>query len=126
MVDIKANDIAVRFGRTSVLEGVRFTLRAGEMVGLIGPNGSGKTSLLQILANLRAPEAESVRYGGRSAADIGSRELSTGRLSGSSRKCPLADAGGISCGPEGACLTAAHAGSQLCGSRSDRARHGGV
>jgi iron complex transport system ATP-binding protein len=76
MMDIEANDIAVRFGRTVVLEDVRFTLRAGEMVGLIGPNGSGKTSLLRILANLRAPEAGSVRYGGRLAADIGSRELS--------------------------------------------------
>jgi iron complex transport system ATP-binding protein len=75
MMDIEANDIAVRFGRTTVLEGVRFMLRAGEMVGLIGPNGSGKTSLLRILANLRAPEAGYVRYGGRSAADLGSREL---------------------------------------------------
>jgi iron complex transport system ATP-binding protein len=76
MMDIEAKDIAVRFGRTVVLEGVRFTLRAGEMVGLIGPNGSGKTSLLRILANLRAPDAGSVRYGGRSAADLGSGELS--------------------------------------------------
>jgi len=75
-MDIEANDIAVRFGRMAVLEGVRFTLRAGEMVGLIGPNGSGKTSLLRILANLRAPDAGYVRYGGRSAADLGSRELS--------------------------------------------------
>jgi iron complex transport system ATP-binding protein len=75
MMDIEANDIAVRFGGTTVLEGVRFTLRAGEIVGLIGPNGSGKTSLLRILANLRAPEAGYVRYGGRSAAELGSREL---------------------------------------------------
>ena len=76
MMDIEANDIAVRFGRTAVLEGVRFTLRAGEVVGLIGPNGSGKTSLLRVLANLRTPEAGYVRYGGRSSADLGTRELS--------------------------------------------------
>src|SRR5215813_9019166 len=75
MMDIEAHDIAVRFGRTTVLEGVRFTLHAGEMVGLIGPNGSGKTSLLRILANLRAPDAGYVHYGGRSAADLGTREL---------------------------------------------------
>src|SRR5947207_9164920 len=73
---IEANGIAARFGKTSVLEGVDFAIHAGEMVGLIGPNGSGKTTLLRILANLRAPEAGSVRYGGRTAAEIGTRELS--------------------------------------------------
>jgi iron complex transport system ATP-binding protein len=88
MMDIEANDIAVRFGRTAVLEGVRFTLRAGEMVGLIGPNGSGKTSLLRILANLRAPEAGSVRYGGRLATELRSRELAQ-------RVAYLAQAGNI-------------------------------
>ena len=126
-MDIEANDIAVRFGRTAVLEGVRFTLRAGEMVGLIGPNGSGKTSLLRILANLRAPEAGSVRYGGRSAADIGSRELSR-------RVAYLAQAGNVHWPMRVELLVALgapaspppHAGSRLCGSRSDRARHGGV
>jgi iron complex transport system ATP-binding protein len=76
MMDIEAHDIAVRFGRIAVLEGVDSALHPGEMVGLIGPNGSGKTSLLRILANLRTPDAGYVRYGGRSAADLGSRELS--------------------------------------------------
>jgi iron complex transport system ATP-binding protein len=74
-MEIAATDIAVRFGRTQVLEGVRFAVRAGEMVGLIGPNGSGKTSLLRVIANLRAPEAGTVGYGGRSASELGAREL---------------------------------------------------
>jgi iron complex transport system ATP-binding protein len=75
-MQIEAKDIAVRFGRTTVLQGVNFGIHAGEMVGLIGPNGSGKTTLLRILANLRAPEAGCVRYGGRTASEIGPRELS--------------------------------------------------
>jgi iron complex transport system ATP-binding protein len=74
-MQIEASDIAVRFGETSVLRGVDFTMRAGEMVGLIGPNGSGKTTLLRILANLRAPDGGRVHYGGRTAGEVGRREL---------------------------------------------------
>jgi iron complex transport system ATP-binding protein len=76
MTTIEAKNIAVRFGRTTLLQGVDFALRAGEMVGLIGPNGSGKTTLLRILANLRGPDGGSVRYAGRTATEIGARALS--------------------------------------------------
>jgi iron complex transport system ATP-binding protein len=65
----------MRFGGVSALAGVDFQVRGAEVVGLIGPNGSGKTTLLRILANLRAPETGRVRYGGRTAAEIGAREL---------------------------------------------------
>jgi iron complex transport system ATP-binding protein len=74
-MEIEARNIAVRFGRMTVLHAVNMTVRAGEMTGLIGPNGSGKTTLLRILANLRAPDDGTVSYDGRSAADIGARRL---------------------------------------------------
>jgi iron complex transport system ATP-binding protein len=74
-MEIAAHDIAIRFGTVRVLEGVSVALRAGEMVGLIGPNGSGKTSLLRVIANLRAPEGGTVRYDGRTAGEIGTAAL---------------------------------------------------
>jgi iron complex transport system ATP-binding protein len=74
-MNIEATDLAVRFGPVVLLRGVDLALRPGEMVGLIGPNGSGKTTLLRILANLRRPDGGAVRYGGRSAAQIGARAL---------------------------------------------------
>ena len=74
-MEIDAKGIAVRFGATVLFEGVNLATRAGEMVGLIGPNGSGKTTLLRVLANLRAPEGGRVRYAGRTAAEIGRRDL---------------------------------------------------
>jgi iron complex transport system ATP-binding protein len=75
-MEIEAKGIAIRFGPVALLEGVDLAMRGGEMVGLIGPNGSGKTTLLRVLANLRAPEAGRVHYAGRTAAEIGTRELS--------------------------------------------------
>ena len=75
VMEIEAQDIAIRFGPTTVLEGVNLVMRPGEMVGLVGPNGSGKTTLLKVLANLRAPEGGSVRYAGQPAGEVGAREL---------------------------------------------------
>ena len=75
-MEIEARDVAVRFGCITVLRTVSMTVRAGEIVGLIGPNGSGKTTLLRILANLRSPDDGYVVYAGRPAHEIGARRLS--------------------------------------------------
>jgi NitT/TauT family transport system ATP-binding protein len=48
-----------------VLEGVNITLKAGEIVGLLGRSGSGKSSLLRIIAGLARPAAGVVRWRGR-------------------------------------------------------------
>ncbi len=44
-----------RYGRTSVLQDVSFTLRPGEMLAVVGPDGAGKTTLVQLLAGLLEP-----------------------------------------------------------------------
>jgi iron complex transport system ATP-binding protein len=74
-MQIEARDLAVRFGRMTLLRQINMSIGAGEMVGLIGPNGSGKTTLLRILANLRQSDEGTVSYAGRSAAQIGARRL---------------------------------------------------
>lgn len=56
------------FGRFHALRAVDFSVRAGEILGLIGPNGSGKTTLLECVAGLQADNGGQVRYcGGRLA-----------------------------------------------------------
>ena len=61
---LEASGLTVRRGRRTVLSGVELALHAGGAVHLAGANGSGKTSLLRVLAGLAAPRAGTVRRHG--------------------------------------------------------------
>ena len=50
-------DITLRFGDRTLLDNVSFSLRMGEKVGLIGRNGTGKSTLLKIIAGLAEPDS---------------------------------------------------------------------
>lgn len=52
-------------GELLILDGVNLSLRAGEIVGLLGRSGSGKSTLLRIIAGLVTPTAGAVNYLGR-------------------------------------------------------------
>ena len=54
------DDLALRFGDRTLFEGLGFELERGELLAVLGPNGTGKTSLLRILLGLLRPSAGSV------------------------------------------------------------------
>jgi ABC-2 type transport system ATP-binding protein len=62
---VAVNGLTKRYGHLPALSGASFTIRAGEVLGLIGPNGSGKTTLFECLAGVRPADAGTVRVGGR-------------------------------------------------------------
>jgi ATP-binding cassette subfamily F protein uup len=64
-VVIEAHGLAKRFAGPPVLSGVDFTLQRGERVGLVGPNGVGKTTFLRVLLGDLAPDAGEVVTGKR-------------------------------------------------------------
>ncbi|RDI50775.1 ABC transporter ATP-binding protein [Nocardia mexicana] len=61
---LAAQDISVSFGRRRVLDRVSITVSPGEIVGLTGPSGTGKTTLAQVLTGLRRPDSGRVRCDG--------------------------------------------------------------
>jgi len=60
---ITARDITWGVREGTILHGVNLDCPRGTVTGLLGPNGSGKTSLLHVMAGLRRPSAGSVRLG---------------------------------------------------------------
>jgi heme exporter protein A len=67
--DLVAEDVACRRGERLIFSRVRFGLPAGGAILLTGANGSGKSSLLRVLATLLAPAAGRVLWGGLDAAE---------------------------------------------------------
>lgn len=66
-------------GPLSILEGISFSLGRGEAVAIMGPSGSGKSSLLYILGALEPPTAGSVTLDGRNPFHLKERELAAFR-----------------------------------------------
>ncbi|HXQ21206.1 MAG TPA: ABC transporter ATP-binding protein [Candidatus Acidoferrales bacterium] len=57
------------FGSTRAVQDVSFTVKRGEIIGLLGPNGSGKTTIMRILTGFFPPNAGAARVAGFDAAD---------------------------------------------------------
>jgi len=67
-------------GKLTVLRGVDIDVQPGEVVGLIGPSGSGKSSLLHAAGLLEHPDAGRITVLGRDCSDLGERARTRVRL----------------------------------------------
>ncbi len=72
---IEARSIFFRYHQEWVLQDVSFRISKGEFIGVIGPNGSGKTSLLKVLSRLLVPQQGEVLLGGVPLHRIGRQEI---------------------------------------------------
>ena len=75
MIDVR--NLTKRFGGFVAVDGVSFDVRGGETFALLGPNGSGKTTVLKCLTGLAAPTSGGVSVGG---FDLGKNVREAGRL----------------------------------------------
>jgi zinc transport system ATP-binding protein len=71
VVDIK--DLSFSYNSQPVLEDVNLSIREGDFIAVIGPNGGGKTTLLKLVLGLLKPRSGEIRVLGRPATKISGR-----------------------------------------------------
>jgi D-methionine transport system ATP-binding protein len=72
---LRVTGVSRRFGATTALDGVSFTLDRGQVLGIIGRSGAGKSTLIRCLNGLERPDAGSVEIEGRDITGLSERQL---------------------------------------------------
>jgi ABC-2 type transport system ATP-binding protein len=67
---IEATELTKRYGATTAVDGLSFTVRPGVVTGFLGPNGAGKSTTMRMILGLDAPTAGDVTVGGRRYRDL--------------------------------------------------------
>ncbi|NMM09509.1 MAG: ATP-binding cassette domain-containing protein [Polaromonas sp.] len=67
--------LSKRFGGVAAVDDVSFAVEKGEILGLIGPNGSGKTTVLNMLSGFLRPDAGEVHFAGEEVTRLSTVEL---------------------------------------------------
>ncbi len=71
-------NISKNFGSAMVLDNVTFDVSEGEIIVLLGASGSGKTTILRIIAGLESPDAGKVILHGKDVTNLPARLRGTG------------------------------------------------
>lgn len=89
---LEVEDVHFSYGGNTVLDGVSFSIFEGDYVGIIGPNGGGKTTLLKIILGLVTPDHGTVRVAGHDIHRYKGRQAFFGyvpqRIAQSDRRFP--------------------------------------
>ncbi|MBP1706717.1 MAG: btuD [Chloroflexi bacterium] len=75
MVKLEISNISLTYNHSPVVKGLSFQVGPGEMVGLIGPNGSGKTSVIKALSRVLSLAAGEIKLDGKELRLFARRDL---------------------------------------------------
>lgn len=98
MLDVR--EVSVAFDRRPVLDAVNLTVQSAEVVALLGPSGTGKSTLLRVVAGLLVPDAGSVWLDGIDITEVPPHRRRIGLMFQNEQLFPHLDvAGNIGFGP---------------------------
>jgi branched-chain amino acid transport system ATP-binding protein len=74
---LRVHDVSKRFGGLVAVDRLSFAVRENEVMGLIGPNGSGKTTVINLISGALRPSSGSIRLDERLISERPAREISS-------------------------------------------------
>ncbi|MCS7133346.1 MAG: ABC transporter ATP-binding protein [Candidatus Caldarchaeum sp.] len=77
---VEVNDLWKSFGKIRAVRGISFRLEPGQIHGLLGPNGSGKTTTLRCIVGLLRPDRGTVKIAGEEISKTDSYKRTVGYL----------------------------------------------
>ena len=66
---IKLEKISLSFGKRQILDNISFSINSGEILGMLGPNGVGKSTLFNLIIGLLKPDFGSIIVNGENVLD---------------------------------------------------------
>ena len=72
---LEVNALSYSYDKKLVLDGIDFAIREGEVIGILGPNGCGKTTLLKNLNKNLSPDGGCVLLDGEDLQDILKKDI---------------------------------------------------
>jgi branched-chain amino acid transport system ATP-binding protein len=74
---LQVGDVTKRFGGLIAVQNLSFALAENEVLGLIGPNGSGKTTMMNLISGALRPTSGEIRLYGDDIAGVGASRIAT-------------------------------------------------
>ncbi len=87
MIELELQNVTLTYGHKVVVEDITFQIMPGEIVGLVGPNGCGKSTIIKALSRVISPYSGRILLNGKDISAIPRKDLS--RLLGVVPQAPL-------------------------------------